>query len=466
VSGGLTGDPGRRAERRGPGAAAPGEGEDEPAAVPPEIAAQLVRALDRSPSTFTVLIGRDLKTRWLSSSSSWVSNTDPTSRWGRESLERVHPDDIPRLLGAFEQLNEATADNATIPVVEPLRYRLGSDEAGWVTREAIVNNLLHDPEVDGLLLMVRPVGGALDGVGYVIDLLVGDAPLPEVLGACGSLVPVYLGEAAVVALLDGDEVVGVMPDSPAAPLCTDGRWWRDALADGKIRAPHDFADFPDDLADRARAARFRSAWMLPVLEPSTHEVIGCVAVWVRVDLELNIGTDHALRQTLRLSSLVIGEQRRHHALRREAVTDPLTGVGNRSALRRRLDAATGALTVAFVDLDDFKAVNDTYGHDAGDTVLREVAGRLGAAVREDDLVVRLGGDEFAIVFADGTPDAAIDSLVQRVLGAVEVAVTLPDGPTANVRASVGVATGPPGEVVHRADDALYASKRTKRAAGP
>ena len=99
MSGGLTGDPGRRAERRGqgtaapggmgavlpcapPGAAAPGEGEDEPAAVPPEIAAQLVRALDRSPSTFTVLIGRDLKTRWSSSSSSWVSNTDPTSRWG------------------------------------------------------------------------------------------------------------------------------------------------------------------------------------------------------------------------------------------------------------------------------------------------------------------------------------------------------------------------------------------------
>jgi diguanylate cyclase (GGDEF)-like protein len=186
-----------------------------------------------------------------------------------------------------------------------------------------------------------------------------------------------------------------------------------------------------------------------------------VAVWVHVDVELNISTDQALRQTLRLSSLVIGEQRRHHALQREAVTDPLTGVGNRSALRRRLDAATGDLTVAFVDLDDFKAVNDTYGHDAGDTVLREVATRLGAAVREDDLVVRLGGDEFAIVLADGTPIDAVGSLVRRVLGEVELPVPLAQGATTAVQASVGVATGPPGEVVHRADDALYAAKRAK-----
>jgi diguanylate cyclase (GGDEF)-like protein len=431
--------------------------------VPPEIAAQLVRALDRSPSTFTVLIGRDLKTRWLSSSARWVTDTDPTSRRGRESLERVHPDDIPRLLLAFEQLSEATANREVVPVVEPLRYRLGNDETGWVTREAIINNLLHDPLVDGMLAIVRPVGGALDGVGNVIDLLVADAPLPEVLAACSSLVPVYLGEAAVVAVVDGADVIGMPAESPALALCADDRWWRDSLADGKIRAPHDFVDFPDDLADQARALGFRSAWMLPVVEPSTAEVIGCVAVWVRVDVELNIGTDQALRQTLRLASLVIGEQRRHHALRREAVTDPLTGVGNRSALRRRLDAAKGPLTVAFVDLDEFKAVNDTHGHDAGDTVLREVATRLGAAVREDDLVVRLGGDEFAVVFADETPAEAVDGLVRRVLGAVEVAVDLPDGASTAVHASVGVATGPPGEVVHRADDALYASKRTKRA---
>src|SRR4029453_4362336 len=111
--------------------------------VPPEIGAQILRALDRSPSTFTVLIGSDLRTRWLSNSAHWVSNTDSASRWGRESLERVHPEDIPRLLGAFEPLTAAAAlaGNRSTPIVEPLRYRLGSEEDGWVTREAIVNNM-------------------------------------------------------------------------------------------------------------------------------------------------------------------------------------------------------------------------------------------------------------------------------------------------------------------------------------
>jgi diguanylate cyclase (GGDEF)-like protein len=441
--------------------AATGDGGVDPSEVPPEIAAQLVRALDRSPSTFTVLIGRDLRTRWLSTSASWVSDTDPVSRRGRESLELVHPDDIPKLLTAFEQLNAAIDEKNVIPVLEPVRYRLGNDEDGWVTREAIINNLLHDPEVDGLLAIVRPVGGALDGVGNVIDLLAADAPLPDVLASCGTLVPAYLGEAAVVAVVGGTEVVGVAAGGRIDPLVADDRWWRDTLADGKVRSPREFAGFPDDLAEQARPLGFRSAWMLPVVEPSTRAVIGCVAVWVRVDIDLNIGTDLALRQTLRLSSLVIGEQRRHHALQREAVTDPLTGAGNRSALRRRLDAATGELTVAFVDLDAFKAVNDTYGHDAGDTVLREVALRLTSAVREDDLVVRLGGDEFAVVLADGSPTDAVDGLVRRLLGAVELPVALAGDATTAVHASVGVATGPPGEVVHRADDALYVAKRAK-----
>jgi diguanylate cyclase (GGDEF)-like protein len=400
-----------------------------------------------------------------------VTRTEPSSRKGRESLERVHPEDVPRLLEAFGQLADAVThdgdaaddhDRPGIPVVEPLRYRVWNESAGWITREALVHNLLHDPLVDGLLLVVRPVGGALDGVGYVIDLLVANAPLPGVLAACAALVPAYLGVAAVVGLVDGAEVVGVPPDSDAAALAGDDRWWRESLADGKVRSPAEFADYPDDLADRARAAGFRSAWMLPVVEPSSREVIGCVAVWVRVDVELNITTDHALRQTLRLASLVVGEQRRHHALRREAVTDPLTGLGNRSALRRRLDAATGPVTVAFLDLDDFKAVNDTHGHDAGDTVLSEVAARLVAAVREDDLVVRMGGDELAVVFADATPAGAVDGMVGRLLDAVEAVVTLASGAAVRVHASVGVATGPAGDVVHRADDALYAAKRRKR----
>jgi diguanylate cyclase (GGDEF)-like protein len=440
------------------------DGPDTPDDIPPDLAQLIARALDRSPSTFAVLIDTTLRTRWLSRSAEWVMNTHPDSRTGRESLERVHPDDVGRLLGAFEQLEEAnlSAPGEPVPVLEPLRYRVGESEETWTTREALVLNLMHDPKVNGLMLIVRPVGGVLDGVGFVVDLLVNNAPLEEVLGACAMLVPVYLGSAVVVGRIDGTETIGVPEGSPVAGFCCDPRWWQDCLDDGKARAPFDFEGYPDDLAEEARRAGFRSAWVIPVQEASTGEVTGCVVVWVLIEVELNIGTDHGLRQARRLSGLVIGEQRRHHALQREAQTDPLTRVANRSALRRRLDAAGGPVTVAFVDLDDFKAVNDTHGHDAGDTVLRAVATRLGESVREDDLVVRLGGDEFAVVFADGTPGEATEPLVARVLEAIEAPIPLDSGRTITVRASLGVATGPATEVVHQADGALYASKRSKR----
>jgi diguanylate cyclase (GGDEF)-like protein len=158
---------------------------------------------------------------------------------------------------------------------------------------------------------------------------------------------------------------------------------------------------------------------------------------------------------------VLGEQRRHHTLRREAVTDPLTRAGNRSALRQRLDGVTGNVTVALVDLDDFKPVNDTYGHDTGDAVLQVVAERLMGTVREDDLVARFGGDEFAIVFADGTTLEGAAPSIDRIVATIGEPVVTDRG-TVLVSASVGLASGPATEVVQQADAALYAVKRAKR----
>src|SRR5690606_25352143 len=193
------------------------------------------------------------------------------------------------------------------------------------------------------------------------------------------------------------------PDGPAGRLCRDDRWWRDTVRDGEVRGSVAFAGFPDDLADSARAEGFSSAWVLPVTDATSREVLGCVIVWTRIDVELNIATEHGIRQAQRLASMVIAEQRRHEVLRREALTDPLTGVGNRTALLRRLDGAEGPVTVALLDLDRFKPVNDRHGHAAGDQVLRIVAARLQGAVRQQDLVARYGGDEFAVVFGDDMP---------------------------------------------------------------
>jgi len=438
------------------------QGELEAEPVPPDVAVRLVRALDRNPSSVVTLVDTDLNIRWISHSATWVTGTDPGSRKGAGSLERIHPDDVERLLHGLAQLKAATPpDGPAVPVVEPLRYRFQRFDGRWIVMEAQIHNLLQDPVVEGMVVISRPVDGDVDGAGRVVDLLVADAPLDEVLAACAGLVPSYLGSAAVVGLLGERAVVGAPAGSPAETLARDDRWWRATLADGKPRTPIDFAGFPGDLADLAREQGFLSAWVSPLTDATTGQVTGCLAVWVRIAVESNIASDQALLPTARLAGLVIGEERRNHALRREAVTDPLTGLGNRSALRRRLDAATGPITVALIDLDHFKPVNDSYGHDAGDAVLKVVADRLLAAVREDDLVTRFGGDEFAVVFADGTPSAGVTHSADRVVGAIEAPIRLDDHLVVTVGASIGIATGPTSEVIHLADAALYEAKHTK-----
>jgi diguanylate cyclase (GGDEF)-like protein len=440
--------------------------------VPPDVAVRLLRALDRAPSTFATLIDADMRSRWLSHSATWVTGTDPVNRPGRHSLERIHPDDVERIVHGLNQLRAATpADGTGAPVLEPLRYRIRRPDDTWLTVEALVQNLLDDPVVRGLLVIGRPVGGVLDGVGQVVDLLTADAPLPDVLAACAEIVPSYLGAAAVVGLL-GDPtvrgegapapVIGVPENSPVAELAADERWWRPALVSGQARVEGDFIGYPEDMAAPARAAGFRTAWALPLTDPSTGEGIGCLVVWARVTVEPNIGTEEGLRQASRLATLVLGEQRRHAALRREAMTDPLTGLGNRAAFRRRLDMSPGAVTVALIDLDGFKPVNDTHGHDVGDYVLEAVANRLLATVREDDCVVRFGGDEFAVVFSDDLPSAAIDGSAERLRQAVEAPIILSPELTVAVGVSIGVATAAAREVVPLADDALYQVKRQKR----
>ena len=159
------------------------------------------------------------------------------------------------------------------------------------------------------------------------------------------------------------------------------------------------------------------------------------------------------------------------ALERAATRDPLTGLGNRSLLVPRLEQVLGASggTVAgllFVDLDGFKAVNDSFGHEAGDAVLVEIARRLESAVRPDDTVLRLGGDEFVVVCAlpVGRADELLEALRDRAEQAIRGEV-LVGGRVMAVGASIGTAVAEPGgsadELLQAADRAMYDTKRRR-----
>ncbi len=148
-----------------------------------------------------------------------------------------------------------------------------------------------------------------------------------------------------------------------------------------------------------------------------------------------------------------------------ADTDGLTGLQNRRSIVNLLEAAlvrhSGDVSVIFVDLDGFKQINDRYGHQVGDRLLRQVASRLSSALRPGDRIGRLGGDEFLVFCPGVTKLDTASAIAHRLQTALKEEISLPEAKV-HVLASVGVACGGPGatadDLISRSDAAMYASK--------
>ena len=171
-----------------------------------------------------------------------------------------------------------------------------------------------------------------------------------------------------------------------------------------------------------------------------------------------------------LASWVDRQKAIQRMLEHLANTDALTGLPNRMLFRRRLGLALShsqrqgtRLAVMFMDLNDFKTINDSLGHAAGDRVLQEFARRLTGPVRGDDMVARFGGDEFIILIQDLTmPEDAVQT-AERLLRAMEVPIEFDDWKL-HTQASIGISIYPndserADELIQQADAAMYRAKR-------
>ena len=160
-------------------------------------------------------------------------------------------------------------------------------------------------------------------------------------------------------------------------------------------------------------------------------------------------------------------------LQHQAFHDPLTGLPNRAAVLERLEQALAraarhqtAVAVLFVDLDNFKAINDRLGHAGGDQVLMTMAERLRGSVRQEEMVARLGGDEFLILLEDIAGLAEARQVVARIAERLQAPVTLGEQ-VVPLSASIGLALAATGqehadELLQRADAAMYRAKRTAK----
>ena len=221
----------------------------------------------------------------------------------------------------------------------------------------------------------------------------------------------------------------------------------------------------------------RACWSTPLLSteprPAERRVLGSFAVYWE---EPHVPTDEEQRLVRRvadITAIAIEREQAEKALTDASLTDALTGLANRRLFLLRLGEALGrgspdlpSVAVLYLDLDGFKLVNDSMGHDVGDQLLRAVGGRLRGVVRPGDTVARLGGDEFAIICESVSDLKAAEVLAERarsVLVAPFRVAARDIFTTASVGVSLGSASASPDRLVDDADTAMYQAKARGRA---
>jgi diguanylate cyclase (GGDEF)-like protein/PAS domain S-box-containing protein len=316
-----------------------------------------------------------------------------------------------------------------------------------------------------MIAMSAPVEAVLDALARLVEsqltgILCSVLMLDETgrrlrHGAAPSLAPEY------VQAIDGTEI------GPNVGSCGTAAFTRQPVVVTDIAADPLWRDF----RDLAAAFGYRSCWSTPILSDrgATLAVFAMYSNAVRSPTPVET---RLLELAVHIAGIAIARKRAEERIQFMANHDALTGLPNRTSLGERLAAAlTSAaergqwVCVAYTDFDNFKFVNDSLGHTAGDTLLRTMATRMIAAVGPNDVVARLGGDEFVVLLVDPPKDlAAISETMHRMRLAIAAPVEL-ESRSFRVTSSFGAAIYPnDGETVEtllaNADAAMYRAKES------
>jgi diguanylate cyclase (GGDEF)-like protein/PAS domain S-box-containing protein len=365
---------------------------------------------------------------------------------GRPLLDLVDERDHDVLEAALRDVRLPGAGSAPIPVTVDLRLRHATREP--VPFALTFTNLLEDPTIESLV-----------ATGHdITDRVRAD----EDLRATNSVLAATLESTA-----DGILVV----DRAGNITSINGRFvemWR--LPPETLELRHDIdtlACVLEQLCDPAAfIAKVQELYADP--EAQSHDLLEFKdgRVFERDSLPQRIGGEvvgrvwsfHDVTDNRRLQSELI----------HQAFHDPLTGLANQALFRDRVDHATtrlarhdGHLAVLFIDLDDFKTVNDSLGHSAGDELLKIVSERLTSCLRQGDTAARLGGDEFAVLIDDLDNAGVATVIADRIVTTLQEPVVL-GSKQVSATASVGIAFGSDGaradELLRNADLAMYTAK--------
>jgi diguanylate cyclase (GGDEF)-like protein/PAS domain S-box-containing protein len=418
----------------------------------------MLRAIVQSSVNPFVVLDPTGTVTWASDGVHSLLGTSPADHIGRHFLDIIAPSSHEAAIAEYSEFTNREHDRSWIG--PPMLLELVHGDGGTITCE--VSASTGTPHgIDGIIVQIRRWRGAVL-LFAAVDALAAGAPLDAVLADIAAVAEHEMPGSALFVVTGP---TGDRPQIVAAPPVT-ARSHPDLAQ--QVLAHLGSVDEPDvgGLDRLAAGAGFQACWAVPVTVRGDDGPNAQLVVMRSVVGPL--GPNHtSVHRTVRLLALAIEAERNRLAWRRSAVTDPLTELANRSGLEEWLaDRAErrpdDPIALLFCDVDEFKPVNDRLGHGAGDRVLRVVASRLRAAVRDDDLVCRWGGDEFLVVCTD--PSAAED-LAARLIERIEEPVALDEG-TAHVGLSVGIGFGtcasPLDELLRSSDHALLEAKDAGR----
>jgi diguanylate cyclase (GGDEF)-like protein/PAS domain S-box-containing protein len=405
-----------------------------------------------------LLVDTGLVVRFASEGARRILGYDPTDLVGRHGLDIMHPDDLGRVTGIVERIKAGFPPR--VAAIVKVRHADGR----FVACEMSGGDFSVDGEPAGFWVVARPPVRA-QMFAEVLDRVLAEEPLSTALSGITGLLPDVGERVSITCWASTEPPFTVGHRLPAALSGAErrpGSPW-DVAATTGVDAASAIEDLEPQVAELARREGFAGVSVTPVADidgaPSA-----LITLWAPKGLwgAAMVASTLGVRELVEAAIVIRLQVER---LRRTARCDALTGLANRLAchdfLREQEEAQ--AISVLYIDLDGFKDVNDTYGHAAGDTLLKAVARRLEASVRSTDLVARLGGDEFAVICKD-LPTAEATALSDRILETVRQPVEY-EGLSIAAGASIGIASAPRGDITllfEQADEALYEAKRAGR----
>jgi diguanylate cyclase (GGDEF)-like protein/PAS domain S-box-containing protein len=373
---------------------------------------------------------------YVSPSSRGVLGYEPSELVGTQARDLMHPDDIQRV-------EDAAFDQFARGLAEPIRYRARHRDGSWRLIEAVVRDLLDEPSVRGFVTNARDITErdfAERQAAAMVEILEATNELVIVSDPTGAIVSANRSARALLGARERQHVSNLSSEASRERLRTE--------------------IMPE--------VRRRGAWSgeLELIDPDGRPIPVAVTVQAHRDEDGNVARIATIAHDI--SELKAAQRR----LEFDATHDPLTHLPNRALFReigeRALARArrTGdEVAVLFLDLDGFKLVNDSYGHDTGDLILGLVARRLQEALRAGDVLARLGGDEFVILCENPRTDQQMLDLSSRIIEAVSQPFPI-DGHEVVVGLSIGIALSHGAEgigaLIRDADIALYRAKHAGR----